>query len=175
MWAEREFAVKTLSGQSRHTHTHTVSTGIFPSCFDALRWSRQARLGKSGPAKWQWCLFLFSFLAFLPPPSHTLIDSFSFFIFFSCSCLASSLPQLAVYSRQNGIWQVCKDFFFFFVFFAAVSKCRCARREIESLVILLAVPTRDGGCTITGETNIAFICSVTFVRALRYWSPSTPG
>lgn len=73
MWAVRAFVVKTLSGHSRHTHVHTVDTGIFPSCFDALRWG--VRLGwVAWPCQWERFCFVF---VFLPPAlSHTLIDSF---------------------------------------------------------------------------------------------------
>lgn len=73
MWAVRAFVVKTLSGHSRHTHIHTVDTGIFPSCFDALRWG--VRLGwVVWFCQWEQCCFVIVFLS--PALSHTLIDSF---------------------------------------------------------------------------------------------------
>lgn len=96
MWAVRAFVVKTLSGHSRHTHVHTVDTGIFPSCFDALRWG--VRLGwVAWSCQWERCCFVFVFLSPALSLSHT--HWFILLLFtLSCPCF---LPLFSWQSNPN--------------------------------------------------------------------------
>lgn len=86
MCAVRVFVMKTQSGHSRHTHTytHVTNTGIFPSCFDALRWA--VRLGwVVWSCQWEWCYFVFVCLS--PALSHTHTHWFIILLYtLTCSC-----------------------------------------------------------------------------------------
>lgn len=80
------------------------------------------RAGKSSPANESGAVLFWSF--YLPLSlSHTLIDSL--FPQHTLTLSLSSRRRLAVYSKLNGIWHVCKD-----CGAATVSKCQYASLRI---------------------------------------------
>ncbi len=80
---------------NRHTHAHTVDTGNFPSCFDALRWG--VRLGWGAQScHCEWCALVSVFLSSTLSHTHShwviLFSSYSHALA-SFLSRAGSIPQ----------------------------------------------------------------------------------
>ena len=149
MWAVRAFVVKTLSGHSTHTHTHT-RTHCGPWYFSIMLWCFEMRcqawLARPVlPMRAMLFCFCVSVSHSLPLSlSLSLSPSLSLFLSLSVSHIHSlihsppihslmlSLPSslgLAVYSKQNGIWHICRDRW------TATKLQRCEQMPVRSLQI----------------------------------------